>query len=142
MTYKQLTRLLFLTVPILLFSCMTPQETGSTSNNNNTPSTCKVSFQVETDYQYYYVIYNGGTNNSGKENPKGVKNWEKTVVVPKGQMLSMTTETVTSNMAGSRISAKILVNGKVVAQDEKTTSCPPGSPCNQPMKITLTAAAN
>jgi hypothetical protein len=118
---------------------MTPQETGT---NNNTPLTYKVSMVVETDFQYYYVMYNGGAANSGKDNPKGLKRWEKTFIAAKGQSLSMTTETITSNMPGSRISAKILVNGRVVAEDQKLSDCPPGTPCKTPLKINLTASVN
>ena len=133
--------LLILSAPLILASCETTQGTVGTPGNN-VPSTYNVSLVVETDFHYYYVMYSGGATNSGKENPTGKKRWEKTFTATKGQPLSLTTETVTSNMSGSRIAAKILVNGKVVSQDERVTDCPPGAPCGSPLKINLSAMAN
>jgi hypothetical protein len=133
--------LLVISAAVILTSCDTTQGTVG-SPGNNVPSTYNVSLIVETDFHYYYVMYNGGSSHSGKENPNGKTRWEKTFTAAKGQSLSLTTETVTSNMSGSRIAAKILVNGKVVSQDERTTDCPPGAPCGKPLKIDLSAIAN
>lgn len=133
--------LLLISATILLASCSIPQDTGGTPGNNF-PSSYKVSLVVETDFHYYYVMYNGGSSNSGKDNPNGLRRWEKTFTATKGQALSLTTETITSNMAGTQLTAKILVNGKVVSQDQKKYDCPPGAPHGKPLKINLTAMAN
>jgi hypothetical protein len=103
---------------------------------------CNVSLVVETDFPYYYVLFNGGATHTGKENPNGKKRWEKSFKATIGETITLTTETITSNLSGSRLTAKILINGKVADQAEKLSSdCPPGAPCNRPLLITLKAVA-